>query len=116
MNLKAKNLKSVIETALATTTLPLNHQGTSSMVQIGHVGMTKTQIVDNLMKVIQTLGERFPGGYKNIRSLHIKTETSMAIPMHVSTSKFSHMFGLHNSRNKIDVKGFLVVRNESFSC
>jgi hypothetical protein len=38
------------------------------------------------MKVLQTLEGKFPGGFNNIRSLHIKTEKSMAIPMHISTS------------------------------
>ena len=87
VNLKALDLKAEIVRALTTTTLPLNHRGSSSMVQIGHVGMSKVQITENLMRVIQILDQRFPGGFKNVRSLHLKTEKSMAIPVHISSSK-----------------------------
>ncbi len=83
-NLRAKDLKAEFESALHTTTLPLTHQGPSSMIQIGHVGMKRKQVVENLLKVVKVLEQKFPGGWKNIRSIHIKTEKSLAIPMHLS--------------------------------
>ena len=88
VNLKAKDLKAEFTKALRTTTLPLSHHGPSAMVQIGHVGMTKEQVTQNLMKVTEVLEKRFPGGWKNIRSIHIKTEKSLAIPMYLSEGNF----------------------------
>jgi len=36
------------------------------------------------MKIMTELEAKFPGGSKNIRSMHLKTETSMALPIFVS--------------------------------
>ncbi len=91
VNLKANDLKAEFTKALRTTTLPLSHHGPSAMVQIGHVGMAKEHITQNLMKVTEVLEKRFPGGWKNIRSIHIKTEKSLAIPMYLSEGNFSQL-------------------------
>jgi hypothetical protein len=40
-----------------------------------------------MIKVIEVLEKRFPGGWKNIRSMHLKTEKSMSIPLYLSEGK-----------------------------
>ena len=45
-----------------------------------------------MMKVIEVFEKRFPGGWKNIRSLHLKTEKSMAIPLYLSEGKPETIF------------------------
>merc|ERR1712037_869876 len=41
-------------------------------------------LVDNILQATEILAKRYPGGWKNIRSIHLKTETSMSIPIHIS--------------------------------
>ena len=59
------------------------------MVQVGNTTMKPLDLADNIVLVNSTLVKRYPGGWKNIRALHIKTETSMAIPIHISTGKLN---------------------------
>merc|ERR1712018_121036 len=77
--------KKEIAKAINTVTLPLNHHGTCAMVQIGNTGMESSAIVKNLIHVNEVLERRYPGGWKNIRAQHIKTESSTAIPIYANT-------------------------------
>ena len=52
-----------------------------------------------MMKVIEVFEKRFPGGWKNIRSLHLKTEKSMAIPLYLSEGKTETIFAMSLSLN-----------------
>merc|ERR1712203_193353 len=36
------------------------------------------------MGATEILAKKYPGGWKNIRGIHLKTETSMSIPIHIS--------------------------------
>lgn len=51
---------------------------------VGYSDMTRDQIVENVLKTVEQLSQKFPGGPNNIRSLHIKTTSSTAIPFFVS--------------------------------
>ena len=88
VNLKSNDLKREIAKAINTVTLPLSHHGTCSMVQIGNTGMESSIIANNLIHVNAVLEKRYPGGWKNIRAQHIKTESSTAIPMYANTRKY----------------------------
>ena len=46
--------------------------------------MKPNHLVDNILQATEILAKRYPGGWKNIRSIHLKTETSMSIPIHIS--------------------------------
>jgi len=85
VNLKAMDLKKEFATAINTVTLPLSHHGTCSMLQLGNTNMESLNLVDNLIRVNEVLTKRYPGGWKNIRAQHIKTETSMSIPIYVNS-------------------------------
>lgn len=87
INLQAKDLSKELEKTLKTVTLPLANLGSCSMVRIGHTSMKVNHLVDNILQVTDILAKKYPGGFKNIRSIHLKTETSMAIPIHVSDTK-----------------------------
>merc|ERR1711997_327566 len=79
-----KKLSKEVDKALRTTVLPLNNQGTCSMVRIGNTSMKPNHLVDNILQATEILAKKYPGGWKNIRSIHLKTETSMSIPIHIS--------------------------------
>ena len=87
VNLRANDLKKEIARAIKTVTLPLNHHGTCSMVQIGNTSMESSAIAENLIHVNSVLEKRYPGGWKNIRAQHIKTESSIAVPIYTNTRK-----------------------------
>ena len=64
------------------------------MVQVGNTTMKPLDLADNIAHINNVLTKRYPGGWKNIRALHIKTETSIAIPIHISTGKFETILEL----------------------
>ena len=61
------------------------------MVQIGNTNMDSSTLADNLDHVNTVLSKRYPGGWKNIRAQHIKSETSMAIPVYANTRKYQYI-------------------------
>jgi len=84
INLTSKNLSKDVEKALRTVVVPLSNKGTCSMVRIGNTSMKPSFLVDNILQATEILAKKYPGGWKNIRSIHLKTETSMSIPIHIS--------------------------------
>uniref|UniRef100_A0A0K2VBS3 Ribosomal L1 domaincontaining protein 1like [Megachile rotundata] n=1 Tax=Lepeophtheirus salmonis TaxID=72036 RepID=A0A0K2VBS3_LEPSM len=85
VDMESKNLNEELKQALHTSILPLNHKGMSSILTVGSTAMKMEDVVDNVMKFIEIIKVKYPGGWKNVRSLHIKTESSPSIPLHVST-------------------------------
>jgi len=86
INLRSDNLKEEINRGIHTVNLPLSHHGTTSRVVFGNSRMSESDITENLAALLEVVGTRYPGGVKNIRSLHIKTDVSPAIPIHVNTA------------------------------
>ena len=74
-----------VERGIHTVTLPLSHHGTTSRVVFGNTAMSQKDIAENLATLLEVVGKRYPGGIPNIRSLHIKTEVSPAVPIHLNT-------------------------------
>merc|ERR1711953_1461387 len=64
------NLAKIVQKALQTVTLPLHNQGVCTMVRLGHTNMPENHLVDNILAASEIL---------------IKTETSLALPIHLST-------------------------------
>ena len=84
-----------VERGIHTVTLPLSHHGTTSRVVFGNTAMSQKDIAENLATLLEVVGKRYPGGIPNIRSLHIKTEVSPAVPIHLNTgadSKHTYLF------------------------
>lgn len=84
VDLEAKDLKEEISKAVNNTRCILKNRGSSCLVTVGYSDMTRDQIVENVLKTVEQLSQKFPGGPNNIRSLHIKTTSSTAIPFFVS--------------------------------
>merc|ERR1712062_134850 len=85
IDMTSPNLAKIVQKALQTVTLPLHNQGVCTMVRLGHTNMPENHLVDNILAASEILIKKYPGGFKNIRSLMIKTETSLALPIHLST-------------------------------
>jgi hypothetical protein len=47
------------------------------------------QISENIMAVAKCLADRYPGGWDNIRALHIHLQDSPLIPVYISLSKWT---------------------------
>ena len=64
--------------------LPANNKGSCAAITVGHTSMKPNHLVDNILQATETLSKLYPGGWKNIRAIHMKTENSAALPLHVS--------------------------------
>jgi len=84
VDLTRADLKNEIDKAINTVTLPLSHHGTCSMLQLGNSNMESKKLAENLLHVNTILQKRYPGGWKNIRAEHIKTERSISIPLYTN--------------------------------
>ncbi|VVC87308.1 ribosomal L1 domain-containing protein CG13096 [Leptidea sinapis] len=78
-----KDIKQQIDIGLRTVMLRLS-EGLTSTVTVGHTGMPQAQIKENILSVIKYLGNRYPGGEANIRSLSIKLPLSVSIPLYIT--------------------------------
>ena len=86
VKLGAGDLKAEIARAIRTAVLPLNHHGTCSMINVGNASMKSANVADNILGVAGALAKRYPGGWKNIRSILVKGENTTAVPVHINTS------------------------------
>jgi len=83
VNLSAKDLPGEFAKCLNTTILPLKNMGSCSMVTVGMSTLTTTQLIENITAVIKKLEDKYPGGWINIRSIHINSG-STSIPLYAS--------------------------------
>lgn len=82
------NLNATIENALHKAHMNLHSAGNSYSVQIGNTGMSPEILAENLKSCIKDLAKYFPGGWENIRSVHVKTDKSISVPVYLTLSKF----------------------------
>ena len=62
-----------------------------SLMTVGHSGMSRDQIVENILKTVEQLSKKFPGGTDNVRCLYVKTTSSTSLPFFLSLGKFSSL-------------------------
>lgn len=78
---KPADIAKEIEAALNSTYIHLNATATTS-IKVGKLSQTPAQISENISAVVDKLTEKFvPRGWKNIRGLHIKGPTTVALPI-----------------------------------
>lgn len=63
----------------------ISGKGSSSSLTVAHTGLTSHQITDNLVAAVSHVTAVIPGGWSNIRNLHVTTTKSTSIPLYVST-------------------------------
>jgi len=83
VNLSAKDLPAEFAKCLNTTMLPLKNTGSCSMVVVGMSTLTTKQLVENIKTVVTKLEEKYPGGWINIRSIHLNCGSN-SLPLYVS--------------------------------
>eukprot|EP00092_Neocalanus_flemingeri_P011912 GFUD01012844.1.p1 GENE.GFUD01012844.1~~GFUD01012844.1.p1 ORF type:complete len:551 (-),score=232.75 GFUD01012844.1:91-1743(-) len=83
VNLLAKDLPAEFAKVLNTTQLPLKNTGSCSTVVVGLTSLTTSQLVENTRAVVDKLVEKYPGGWVNIRSIHLNSG-STTLPLYVS--------------------------------
>jgi len=83
VNLSAKDLPGEFEKWLKTTTLPLKNTGSCGNIVVGMSTLTTAQLIENTKTIVQKLEEKYPGGWINIRSIHINSG-STSIPLYAS--------------------------------
>lgn len=102
-----KRIKGELEQAVSSTYLRL---GTGSCVSIKIADLSRhdeNQIQENLHRVIQQLNKKIPsGGWANIQGLHIKTGTSVSLPIWLAgldSNEFGR-FAMQSSQAEVDAK------------
>merc|ERR1712083_345980 len=83
VKLDSKDLMKEVEKALSTTCLALTHASTSSCVTIGLTSMPEDQLCSNLVAAVRLLETRYPGGWANVRALHLLSGTD-SLPFYVT--------------------------------
>jgi len=83
VKLDSKDLVKEMEKALSTSCLALTHTGTSSCVTVGLTSMPEDQLCANLVAAVRLLETRYPGGWSNIRALHLLSGTD-SLPFYVT--------------------------------
>lgn len=78
------DMKKTIDDALNKTQMHIHANGNTFVTQVGHAKMTIDDITTNVLSVAESLGKILPGGWNNIRSLHLKTHLSIAIPIYMT--------------------------------
>ncbi|KAJ8686317.1 hypothetical protein QAD02_022111 [Eretmocerus hayati] len=84
IHMDKKDLLKEIDSALKKTSLQIHGNGDDSVVQIGAFTMNVEEITDNIFAVLENLKVNFPGGWNNLRSIRIKTPSSLSIPIYTS--------------------------------
>ncbi|XP_068637110.1 putative ribosome biogenesis protein C8F11.04 [Aristolochia californica] len=81
IDLSHKNWKAQIEHACSSALLYLR-TGTCCILKIGRVSQGRDQLVENIAAAIEGAAKILPKGWANIRSLHLKSLESVALPLY----------------------------------
>lgn len=84
VNLSAKDLAAEVAKGLKMTTLALSNTGSTSMVSVGVSSLSSDSLVDNIMTVLDSLDSKYPGGWGNVRSVHLAAGAHTSLPLYVS--------------------------------
>ncbi|KAH8114552.1 ribosomal protein L1 [Phellopilus nigrolimitatus] len=80
VSLTKKDLKGELERAVSSTFMHQN-QGTCTSVKIGIITQSPEHILDNLKTALPAIVKRIEGGWDNIQSFHVKTNSSVSLPI-----------------------------------
>merc|ERR550519_1674670 len=84
VDLNSKDLKGEVERAVMTVTLPLKHTGSCSSVSVGYSSLSKDQLLENTLAVLKTIVDKYPGGWPNVRSVYVKSQSTPSLPLYVT--------------------------------
>ncbi|CAH2306982.1 ribosomal L1 domain-containing 1 [Pelobates cultripes] len=101
VDLKAKLLGAKLNRVIQGTQLQITNKGCCYSIRVGHIGMNINEIVENAVAVAGVLAEKLPLKWKNVKILHLKTQSSVALPVY--TSAFSNLKELEHSSDSRNV-------------
>ncbi|XP_063286376.1 ribosomal L1 domain-containing protein 1 [Pelobates fuscus] len=101
VDLKAKLLGAKLNRVIQGTQLQITNKGCCYSIRVGHTGMNINEIVENAVAVAGVLAEKLPLKWKNVKILHLKTQSSVALPVY--TSAFSNLKELEHSSDSRNV-------------
>jgi len=82
VNLRKDNFKQYFEKVLSCTQWIISGKGHSSMVHIAMNNFTEEQVAENITACLKVISKHTIRGWGNIRSIHLKTESSLALPLY----------------------------------
>ncbi|KAM3916670.1 ribosomal L1 domain-containing protein 1 [Leptodactylus fuscus] len=85
VDLKNKKLAAELNRYIQGTQLHITNKGCCYTVRVGHTAMKVEEIVENILKVSQVLAEKLPMKWTNVKVLHLKTQSSVALPIYNSS-------------------------------
>lgn len=81
VNMKSKNLKEEFQKVMKTVNLIVHGRGPTYSVSIGYLGLGQQKIWENFKKVCQALKQSLPGGWPNVKSIHLSLGNSIDLPL-----------------------------------
>ncbi|XP_078717112.1 ribosomal L1 domain-containing protein 1 [Lampetra fluviatilis] len=85
VNLLHKHLDRELGRFISGTALHVSSKGNCNTVLVGNTNMELNGIVENIMTVASTMAKKCPGGWGNVKVLHVKTQVSVALPVYTSS-------------------------------
>jgi ribosome biogenesis protein UTP30 len=85
VDLTKEDLKSELETAINSTYLHMT-SGPCFSVKIGLGSQEVSALTENGAQIIKQVIEKIPGGWDNIKVIHVKTPDSLALPVYTCNS------------------------------
>lgn len=91
VNLAAKDLAGEIDAQLRKVCYKHLSRGVTQSIQVGKQSMSDEAIAENVIDLVQKIGEIHPGGYENVHKLHLKPQhnLSVVIPIYVSLGEYT---------------------------
>ncbi|XP_796832.2 ribosomal L1 domain-containing protein 1 [Strongylocentrotus purpuratus] len=84
VNVEKADLKKEITETIEAAYLILTHRGSCSTVAVANIGMSAKDITDNILSAIASLKTIVPGGWSNVKSIFVRTEKSVSLPIYTS--------------------------------
>ncbi|XP_019873704.2 ribosomal L1 domain-containing protein 1-like [Aethina tumida] len=110
IKLQVTKLKEHVEQSLCKTQFTMSAHSGSHLVQFGHSKMETKDLVENLFSLIEGLDKLYPGGFKNIRNLHVFTQRAASIPIFINLANQNKVKTPTTKRSK--TKGAKSVKGE----
>merc|ERR1740129_999130 len=101
VDLSCKDLKGEMDRALNTVTLPLKHTGSCSSVSVGYSSLSKEQLLENTLAVLKTVVDKYPGGWPNVRSVYVKSQSTPSLPLYVTLRSANDLGKVESSLPKV---------------
>jgi ribosome biogenesis protein UTP30 len=99
VDLTSRDLPAEVQRAVGTACLALTHQGTSSTLTVGRASMPQDQLRANLAAAVAALETKYPGGWTNIRALHLLSGTT-SLPLYVTLRATQEVGMVHGLKRK----------------